>query len=438
MNNAQAVAPPLQSKILQAIYQYLSEHSHYESLNCLQEETGIPQDPNLLTTSPQTLQNAILQYDETKLSAFNTNANQQELTRIEEILSKLKASDQTAVCSTVLTDHSHHAANILCITADPSASTAQYISGGADKQICVVEVESGNVLHKIPTPAPVLAIRASTDGLLVAGLMNGSSMLIDLSRGEVLQSYSHHKKWIVAVDWSTDGKSFATASHDGTVNLYHHISDDKYHLQRTYTFNSPVESIVWWSGTTQLFVALRETNWLYIIDMCNTQHLQQSQLLRYNLNNSGDTHVSFTVLHLSLSPDSNFLCCVTDRHRVILLAVGVTTVSTVDSTPNNHIALQVLNIYDLTNDGYSTPRSCWSRGGRYLYVTSQQKNSIGVYDITADGQRVGTLHSHTQIVRDICMINSSDQSHNSTNGSHTPTKQRLISGGYDHTIKVWK
>lgn len=108
-----------------------------------------------------------------------------------------------------------------------------------------------------------------------------------------------------------------------------------------------METVLFNKDGTQLIIAVREDNYLHYI---NTETLQEHFV---NMNATGDDHVSFTALDMSLSPDGKFVLVSTDRNRLIMFATG---------TP-----FQARNFYGVPNDQWSTPRTAWNLTQSFIY-----------------------------------------------------------------------
>ena len=120
-----------------------------------------------------------------------------------------------------------------------------------------------------------------------------------------------------------------------------------------------------------------------------------------------DSHVSFTIMHLSLSPNGKYLCAATDTSRNIILEVGTDNI--------------IRDLYGHKNDGFSQPRIAWSSNGQYIYGNTQEDSSICVWDI-ASAKMVKMLKGHSGQLRDIT----------SSRGSDT-----VVTCSYDKTVKIW-
>jgi WD40 repeat protein len=121
-----------------------------------------------------------------------------------------------------------------------------------------------------------------------------------------------------------------------------------------------------------------------------------------------DSHVSFTVLHLALSPCRRFLVAATDKDMHIVYQCGTNE------------RMQVL-AGGHSSDSYGRPKVAWDCTSSYLFCNSQGDNSLHVYSLCS-GRVVGTLRHHTGQIRDIA--------------SHA-TRRALLTASYDHSVAEW-
>ena len=406
MNHTQALSSTPQDRCLLAILQYLKDAGLNDTLATLQRESHrqhtdpLPGDENVLLT-------ALMHFDERR-NAFKTKALTDDETRVETALNALKLTDDQPVTheTAQLTPHS---ANITVVKWQPLPNSSLLASGGVDKTVYVTDTERKETRSVIPLTAPILALdwcrTPGSEHLLLAGCMNGDCCLLSIDASPPMRQRVHdHTKWVMGAKWAPDGRMFATASHDCTVCIYTYspsaTDTPACALHHRFEYRNPVESLVWLSDTT-LCLSPREDNYLHIVDAA-----ARTELRRANMNLTGDDHVSFSALHSALSPDGTLLAVATDQHRLLVLLAGS--------------AVQVRNYWGLQNDGYSTPRLCWSRCGRYVYVT-QQDVSVCAYDVS-EGRAAGVLRGHDTNVRDV--------------DCH-PHRDELATCSFDRTIKLW-
>ena len=418
MNHTQALVATPHERCLTAILQFLKDQGLHETFEVLQVESK-KEWTDALEGEGDALISALMAYDERRL-AFKQKATTDADARADRAINALKlVTDAPATHSSLtLTPHS---ANVTTVKWQPSPHSTLLASGGVDKTVKVTDTSSGETVNAIPVPGPILSMdfsRAQPDWLLV-GCMNGDVLLLDLTLTPPTLMKAHdHSKYVVAVEFAPDGASFASASHDGTVAIYTRTAaaaaasasppsspsssqPAPFTLHHRLEYRNSIETLTWLSSTL-LCLAPREDNYLHIIDA--PTRVESSKI---NLNLTGDDHVSFSAMNIALSPDGSLLAIATDQHRLLVLLAGT--------------AIQVRNYWGLQNDGYSTPRVGWSRGGKYVYV-SQQDVSVCVYDVS-EGKRVGVLRGHDVNVRDV--------------DAH-PFQDLVATASFDRSVKVWQ
>ena len=418
MNHSQALVATPHDRCLTAILQFLKDQGLQDTFATLQRESKVEYS-DALEGEGDALVNALMAYDERRM-AFKAKGATAAEALVDAAINNLKLSPDPPIthCTSTLTPHS---ANITTVKFQPSPSSSLLASGGVDKVVKVTDVNTGETVNVIPVPGPILSMafsRTQTD-LLLVGCMNGDVLLLDLTLTPPLLLKVHdHSKYVIAVQFAPDGNSFASASHDGTVAIYTRSSTAAastsasasptassaspipFVLHHRLEYRNPVETLAWLDSSV-LCVAPREDNYLHLVH--SPTRVEQSKV---NMNLTGDDHVSFSAMHIALSPDATLLAVATDQHRLIVLAAGT--------------GIQVRNYWGLQNDGYSTPRVTWSRRGRYVYV-SQQDASVCVYDVS-EGRSVAVLKGHETNVRDV--------------DCH-PFLDLLATGSFDRSVKLW-
>jgi WD40 repeat protein len=367
-----------------------------------------------------------------------------------------------------------------------------FAAGSADKAVAICELSDkaeAVVLRRAQASGPVLSLHFNPvrPELLLATCMNGGHSVINVEAAEQdaddaaaaeaagnveqLHSAIDHKKFVVVGRWSTDGRHYATGSHDGSVNVYaaataaatagadNAKANSGVVWQRVarFDFTGPVigdgsndvyVEALEWLDERNFIVSLREDNYLHVLtlqdnadaaaadaasasasasgvelDAVLSRGLKETH--RVNVNETGDDHVSFTILDMKLSPNGLGLLCATDRHRVILLARPHTTPRDADGASSSSATVSrgvhVRNFYSLiVADGYSTPRLAWSPCGRWAYVTSQDR-AVVVLEVPS-GRSVHRITGHQVNVRDVA--------------THPVTGQ-LLTCSFDKSCRVW-
>jgi len=431
MNHAQAMAPLQKEAAIHAVYQFLADQGFEDTLHQLEAESCIPYDPDELANAPSTLLSALTSYHASRSMAI---ARAEHGPRYQEVQAWMKSLDKkeeerVAVETGRLQTH---ATNIIAVKFQPNQRNASeadegsekelvFASGGVDKTVAVCSAQSNAVLRRIPVSGPVLSLdfNPADPRLLLATCMNGGHSVVNVEKeGEEagLQTQVNHKKYVVCGRWSPDGRHYVTGAHDHFVHLYKQEDDAdpaaasasastparSWSLHRRLDLGNPVESVAW-IDDKHFLVSVREDNYLHQF------HVDQEEAVhKWNMNESGDNHVSFTVLDMVVSPgrEGHAILLATDSNRVILMQTGSN--------------LQLRNFYNIQNDGYSTPRLAWSPCGKYGYVTSQDR-TIHILDIFA-GKVSGKLEGHAINVRDVSMH---------------PTANKLVTCSFDKTCRVW-
>jgi WD40 repeat protein len=294
-------------------------------------------------------------------------------------------------------------------------------TGSSDKTVRVTDAATGTRICAFPTAhaAAILSVDFNPrfSHLLLTSAMDGSVRICDIRNGgSILQSFQDHRKYVVCARWSPDGTHFATASHDHSVNLYRCDRDSdsdnadgvlvaptSFTKLKTFLFNTNAESLAF-SHDGELIIAVREDNYLHIADVA-TQTIS-----KFNMNEKGDDHVSFSALFISLSPlettNEEFILVSTDADKLFLYHRG-------DSAP-------VRTFYGSHNDAYCQPRNGWHVSGKYIYSTSQDHQQY-CWDVRTQ-LLVAKMPGHASPVRDM-------RAH--------PDLPLLVTGSFDKTVRLW-
>jgi WD40 repeat protein len=116
-----------------------------------------------------------------------------------------------------------HTAGVWCVAL--SADGARAASGGDDGTARIWDVRSGKELHTLRSAGKVRAVTFAPDGrhLLSGHYGPGSDHLIrlwDVDTGKEARRFPGHGKDVTAVAFLPDGRSFLSASMDGTLRLW--------------------------------------------------------------------------------------------------------------------------------------------------------------------------------------------------------------------------
>ena len=155
------------------------------------------------------------------------------------------------------------------------------------------------------------------------------------------------------------------------------------------------------SPTPWLIISSRGVPYLTYVDISTFDRHEIS------LNDADwDTHVSFTVLSLAISPDNAWLLAGTDKNRLIVYPVG------------GHQQVRVLQGHE--HDDFFNVRAVWDHTGKYILANSQLGgHAVVVWDV-ASQKVVEKLQGHSHTIRDL------------TSGIGA-----VVSVSYDRTVAVW-
>ena len=153
---------------------------------------------------------------------------------------------------------------------------------------------------------------------------------------------------------------------------------------------------------------------LHMVD-CSAEKLTAASLVRtlLNLNANGDSTVSYTVLALAPSVDGKWLALATDAGNALVLDAGTGE------------QVRTLCLGTLPDAMQPRPALAFHPSSKYLYASSQQPGQEGLLQVweLATQSPVAELRGHQASVRDVALH------------PHDPT--RLVSAGFDKTLRVW-
>ena len=112
-----------------------------------------------------------------------------------------------------------HTHTILCMAF---SSDGRFLaSGGFDWNICVWDVNSGDLLNRIKGHAnAVTCVRFSQDGRrLISGSQDGTVRFWEPISGQELLTLENHSDWVNSIAFDPSERILASASNDGTVKL---------------------------------------------------------------------------------------------------------------------------------------------------------------------------------------------------------------------------
>ncbi|KAI9246131.1 S-adenosyl-L-methionine-dependent methyltransferase [Sporodiniella umbellata] len=382
-----------------SVLQFLVDHGYVETLDAFKKE------------AKAVLDNAEEEYSSSS-DELARQLSQLQIQRNNEL-----AEGDGEYFTTLICEYPDiHYANILAVAVDPQSRLLA--TSAIDKTVKLSNYMNPTLIPRTYRhhQAPVLSIEfhPKHPQFLLTTSMDGSSVIADssfepefgqdLEVAGVHQVFKDHKKYVVRGLFSPDGDYMATASYDRTVCIYKNQSKEmpKYELvKQVGPFLGNVESICY--GKDQLILGVRNDNYLHYI------HLPSLSIERVNMNSTGDDWVSFSPVHLSVSPDGKHLLCTTDHAsgRTILFAIGESR--------------QLQNYYVNASDNqFVTRLHAWHPSGLYFYATGNDDHSISIIEAKT-GSVVHQLQGHKAMVRSLVI--SPDIG--------------LISTGYDQSVKIW-
>ena len=156
------------------------------------------------------------------------------------------------------------------------------------------------------------------------------------------------------------------------------------------------------SSCWELVVAVRDRPHLIYVN-CNS--LEQKEV-SFN-ENEWDKHVSFTPLHLSLSPNMKWLLVSTNKGQHLIYRLG------------SNKRLRILASHDC-ND-YGKPGTAWDPTGKYIYSLSDSGYKVLVYSVASE-RVVGWLIGHSGAVRSVVCH---------------PITREVVTASFDKSVRVW-
>mmetsp|Transcript_11740 Transcript_11740/g.37366 ORF Transcript_11740/g.37366 Transcript_11740/m.37366 type:complete len:373 (+) Transcript_11740:27-1145(+) len=303
------------------------------------------------------------------------------------------AVDELTNCPAIVIENACEGSN--CVAIELLSQTSCVVSG-ANKTL--VRYDNGERTHALTLTSPAVALRRSSRGSLAATTMDGSLYVLDESL-EVKTRHKHHTdKVVVDCDWSPDGRYLATCGRDKSVVLY-----DKTIKDRSFVLPNSPECVRFLDDST-LVVAARNEPFLRYVDLATMAET------RVSLNASvWDTHVSFDVLSLAVSPDRKYLAVATSKHRHVVYR----------ARENAHV--RVLTGH--ASDDFANTRIAWLGPGHDSLVSSSTDTSLHQWDF-ATGKRILKLDAaHAMPVRNLATL---------------PSLGILATTSFDKAAKLWR
>lgn len=228
--------------------------------------------------------------------------------------------------------------------------------------------------------AHLAAVGASPAAAAIAAIEAEEGVLSELFRK------NDHEARIVAVAWGApcgegeEGVEYlATCARDKTVVIYDANMGDKLH---TLVLPTNPESLCF-AGSTELIVYCRGEPFRRHIDCASTAET------RVSLNaNDWDTHCSFAVLDMAVSPDGTYLVCATDTNKHVVYPLR----------SNEHARVLVGH----SADEYANARIAWL--GDASVVSNSQDPGLYQWDIGSGKVLTRVERAHAKSVRDLAVF----------------------------------
>ncbi|KAI8055451.1 WD40-repeat-containing domain protein [Syncephalis plumigaleata] len=264
---------------------------------------------------------------------------------------------------------------------------------------------------------------------LLVSCMNGHVLLIDLTTGDIMSRWKNHTKYATSARFITATTSIdknqrdwiISVGHDGLLNIYKRTtsSDDKeeleYQLHRQQQFRTAIEAVEVLAPKDEddkdddgtVIIALRSDPHFRYINVATGEER------RFSINaDTNDTHVSYTIMDMTISPCGRYLAVTTDKKPLSYVAVFACNEDR-----------QVAGWYVAPADTLARSYVQWL--GRRLLVTLGDRQ---VYVLQVGRQTPYTSwEAHTAAVRCFTSIKDNAAGHGVT----------LATGGFDNELRLW-
>ncbi|KNE58215.1 hypothetical protein AMAG_05026 [Allomyces macrogynus ATCC 38327] len=344
--------------------------------------------------------------------------------------------------------HVHHLQNILVarLLSIPSIDAHQHVlvTAAADRTLRVTRLHPTDISQAVETGSSLVGTLGSILDLVqlptlshvvaVAG-MDGSIALVDLRA--VLASDADavtraprrklHAKLCSVVAVSRDGRFVVSGAADRRVVVTEIDSASGTWAQSEaketeWSVPGAVESLTVLPDGRTVLIAARNAADLWFGVVPDGDGTQAGTLYARALNaDPNDTHVSWTPMHLAVSPSGLYALAATSAAsgRVVLLRLS-------QENDGAYTVRHVRNFYGAKVDEWSKPRVAWVGSDAYFAVTSGD-HQVYVYVTraksvhTTNVQIVARLLGHEHVVRDLACVG-----------------KWLVSGSYDKSVRVWQ
>ena len=284
------------------------------------------------------------------------------------------------------------AANATCVALH---SKHGLVCGGADGVLRLHIDGAEPIQHACGSPPLCLAFSPVGGERLACGCMDGSVRILSPLEqlitspvgGPVVPAldeyhrFRDHESRIVSIAWGgfSHPGYFATCARDKTVIIYHGF--EKLH---TLVLPANPESLCFAPGGKELVVYCRGEPFRRHIKI-EEETLAET---RVSLNEKDwDTHCSFCVLDMAVSPDGKYLACATDANKHIIYPLH----------SNEHVRVLVGH----TADEYANARIAWL--GESVVSNSQKDPGLYQWDIGSGKVLKRIERAHGKAVRDLAV-----------------------------------
>ena len=305
-------------------------------------------------------------------------------------------------------DHASGAANATCVALH---SENGLVVGGADGVLRLHKEGIEPIQHACGSPPLRLAFHGD---FLACGCMDGTVRFYhtsDLSSFDpkkdelpdivpALKEYNRardHTARIVSIAWGEPFGQYndiyiATCARDKTVIIY---DADEHRLLHTLVLPSNPESLCFAPGGKELIVYCRGEPFRRHVTIEGSSPVSMLAETRVSVNetrislnaNDWDTHCSFTVLDMAVSPDGKYLACATDANKHIIYPLH----------SNEHVRVLVGH----TADEYANARIAWL--GESVVSNSQKDPGLYQWDIGSGKILTRVERAHGKAVRDLAV-----------------------------------